>query len=91
MLFLYLVYDAILASESGRTVTFPFACKSLISKAFDASQALGPGNCNDIFPLLVPLQYIDRCFENAPYDAAMLKYLPHTEKSIYTVLGMSSA
>jgi len=91
MLFLYQIYNAILASQAGRTMTFPFSSKRLISKALDTSQTPGSRNCNDIFPLLVSLQNIDRYFRDASYDATMLKYLPHTENSIYTVIGMSSA
>jgi hypothetical protein len=90
-LFLDQIDEAILLSKTGRTVAFPFASKSFISKALYESQAPRPGNYNDIFPLLVSLQNLCRNFGKSPYDAPMLKYLPHTKYSIYTIFSMSSS
>jgi hypothetical protein len=71
-------------------MTRPFAPESLVSKALDSSKALRPGDCNNVFPLFIALQNVDRYRGYALYDATMLKYLPHIENSIYTLFGMSS-
>ena len=71
-------------------MTFPFSAEALVPKSFDSSQAFWPGDRNDVLPFLVTFKNLGRRLRNAPRDAAMLQYLPHTKNSIYTLFGMST-
>jgi len=67
----------------------PLSPQCLVIEALDLSKTIGPGESDDILPLLVTLQDIDgESIELLP-SASVLEDLPHTEKSIYTLFGMS--
>ena len=51
---------------------------------------MGTGYRDDILPLLVSLEDLQWKSLKLSNNASMLKYLPHTESSIYTDFGMST-
>jgi hypothetical protein len=91
ILFLDQIDDAILISQSRRPMAFPFPSQSFVPEALDEPEALRAGNYHDVLPFLISLQDSDRNLREAPDNATMLKYLPHTKYSIYTIFSMSSA
>ena len=91
VLFLDPINDSILVSEPRGSMSLPLAAKRLISKSLDTAKPLGAGDDNDIFPLFISLQNLDRNLGNTSCYATMLKYLPHTKNSIYTLFSMSSS
>lgn len=67
----------------------PLSSQCLVVEALDLSKTAGPGELDDIFPILETLQDIDGESVELLPSPFVLENFPHTEKSIYTLFGMS--
>ena len=83
------IYDAVLAAESRRAMPAPLSPQFLIVKSLDLSKTTRPGESDDILPLLVTFQDVDRESVELLPGPSVLEDFPHTEKSMYTLFGMS--
>ena len=83
-LFLDAIDNPILVSKLGRTVTFPFAAQWLVVETPNEPESGWTRDLNDVFPLLVPFEYIFRRLPNSALNVAMLEDLPHILNRIYS-------
>ena len=80
---------SILASQSGRTVSFPIATERLVIKSPNEPQPGRTRDLNDVLPFFVPLENVFRRFPNLALNVAMLENLPHILYSVYISISMS--
>ena len=73
----------VLNAKPGRPMPLPFTAKRFIAKPLDQPQSRRPGNTNDVFPFLIPLENIDWEFLNPTTDAPMFIDVPHGLNILY--------
>jgi hypothetical protein len=66
-------------------MTSPFTTQGLVVEALYQPQSCGARDADDVFPFLVALEHLDRKPLNTSADAAVLIYLPHTQKILYLI------
>lgn len=85
------VEHTVFLAQSRRSMPFPLPSERLIVEAANGPQSRGPGDTYDVLPLFVAFQYLNWQGFEFFGKAFVLEYLPHTEFSIYAILGMGKA
>lgn len=79
------VDHTMLKAQTRRAVSSPFASQRLIVEPLDQSQRGGSRDPDDVFPLLVALQDLEREPRQPSGDPSMFKDFKHTLLVIYYI------